>query len=39
MDRWKKIKKKYRMKPIADEFIQLINRTVIFLQDCVGPEV
>jgi len=30
---------KYSLKPVADELKKLINKDVIFLSDCVGPEV
>lgn len=30
---------KYTMKPVADELKTLLNREILFLSDCVGPEV
>lgn len=30
---------KYSLKPVADELKKLLNRDVLFLNDCVGPEV
>ncbi|XP_060533575.1 phosphoglycerate kinase [Cylas formicarius] len=30
---------KYTLKPVADELQKLLNRDIIFLPDCVGPEV
>ncbi len=30
---------KFSLKPVADELSKLLNKTVIFLSDCCGPEV
>ena len=30
---------KYSLKPVADELKKLLNRDVLFLNDCVGREV
>lgn len=30
---------KYSLKPVAEELEKLLNRNVIFLDDCVGPKV
>jgi phosphoglycerate kinase len=30
---------KYSLKPVAEELEKLLKRNVIFLDDCVGPEV
>jgi len=30
---------KYSLKPVADELKKLLNKDVLFLNDCVGPEV
>nr|QBH73957.1 phosphoglycerate kinase [Liposcelis bostrychophila] len=30
---------KYSLKPVAEELQKLLNRNVLFLTDCVGPEV
>jgi phosphoglycerate kinase len=30
---------KYSLKPIAEELEKLLDRKVLFLHDCVGPEV
>lgn len=30
---------KYSLRPVADELKKLLNRDVLFLNDCVGPEV
>lgn len=34
-----KVVAKYSLKPVAEELSKLLNRPVIFLPDCVGPEV
>ncbi|XP_046383171.1 phosphoglycerate kinase [Ischnura elegans] len=30
---------KYTLKPVAEELKKLLNRDIMFLEDCVGPEV
>lgn len=30
---------KYSLQPVAEELKKLLNRDVLFLNDCVGPEV
>lgn len=30
---------KYTMKPVADELKSLLGKEILFLNDCVGPEV
>lgn len=30
---------KYTMKPVSDELKTLLGRNIIFLEDCVGPEI
>ena len=30
---------KYSLKPVAEELKKLLNREVLFLSDCVGPQV
>ncbi|CAG8855352.1 33955_t:CDS:2, partial [Gigaspora margarita] len=30
---------KYSLKPVADELQKLLSRDVLFLNDCIGPEV
>lgn len=34
-----KYQEKYSLKPVAEELEKLLNRKVLFLNDCVGPEV
>ena len=34
-----KPQEKYSLKPIAEELEKLLNRKILFLPDCVGPEV
>jgi Phosphoglycerate kinase len=34
-----KVQEKYSLKPVAEELEKLLNRNVLFLNDCVGPEV
>jgi phosphoglycerate kinase len=34
-----KPQEKYSLKPVAEESEKLLDRNVLFLHDCVGPEV
>jgi phosphoglycerate kinase len=34
-----KVQEKYSLKPVAEELEKLLSRKVLFLDDCVGPEV
>ena len=34
-----KVQEKYSLKPVAEELQKLLDRDVLFLKDCVGPEV
>ena len=34
-----KRQEKYSLKPVAEELEKLLHRNVLFLNDCVGPEV
>jgi Phosphoglycerate kinase len=34
-----KVQEKYSLKPVAEELEKLLGRKVLFLDDCVGPEV
>ena len=34
-----KVQEKYSLKPVSEELEKLLNKKVIFLNDCVGPEV
>jgi phosphoglycerate kinase len=34
-----KVIEKYSLKPVAEELKKLLNKDVIFLNDCVGPDV
>ena len=34
-----KVQEKYSLKPVAEELEKLLDCNVLFLNDCVGPEV
>jgi 3-phosphoglycerate kinase len=34
-----KAQEKYSLKPVSEELEKLLKRNVLFLNDCVGPEV
>jgi len=34
-----KVQEKYSLKPVSEELEKLLDKKVIFLSDCVGPEV
>jgi len=34
-----KIQEKYSLKPVSEELEKLLDKKVLFLNDCVGPEV
>ena len=34
-----KVQEKYSLKPVSEELEKLLDKKVIFLNDCVGPEV